>query len=334
MRLPYGKVPGKVLEKMVLRSLTPDGEVVVGPGLGVDFAVVKGGGRYLVVSSDPVTGADANVGWYAVNICANDVATSGARPRFLETVILLPHSTDPEMLGEISAEINSAASEIGMTVIGGHSEATPGLEKAIVIGTAMGFADRFVTSRDAKAGDLLLMTKTAAIEGTTILALQHRQQFEKDEPELARRLQALRSKISVVKDSVTAFETGFVHAMHDPTEGGILGGVYEMSLASGLGFELVEEEIPLAEETRTICGLLNVDPLKLISSGALLIAVDREHGEEIGAALNSKGIETSEVGKLVREERTLVRRDGGRETIRDAPVDELWALDSAGRRKT
>ena len=324
MHLPLGKVPAEVLQKMVIQSLVPDKDVVVGPEIGVDFAVVDLDGKYLIVASDPITGVQSNIGWYAVNVCANDVATSGSRPRFLETVILLPRGAKSLLVGEISQQISSAASKLQMSIIGGHTELTQGIDRPIVVVTAMGFADKFVTSRDVREGDVMMVTKTAAIEGTAILATAFKDKLVTYDSSIMKKVDASRSKISVVEDAVTAFETGFIHAMHDPTEGGILGGAYEMSVSSKVGFEILEEDVPIASETKTICEVLNIDPLKLISSGSLLMAVDPEGVEDVRLALRKSGIDATEVGRFREQRRILTRKDGYKESVNESPVDELW----------
>lgn len=171
MRLPLGKMPPDVLEKYVFRVRgAKSRNVVVGPQFGVDFAAVRVGRKFLIISSDPVTGVLENAGWYAVNVSGNDVATSGTRPQFMELVILLPEGSSVETVNRTCSDAEDAAKNLGIAVVGGHTEVTPTLHRTIVVVTAFSLAEKFVTAAEAKLGDSILMTKTAGIEGTSILS--------------------------------------------------------------------------------------------------------------------------------------------------------------------
>ena len=327
MELTLGKLPPDVLRKHLLGMTgAPSPELVVPPSIGVDFGVIKQGRDYLVVSSDPVTGVKEKVGWYAVNVSANDVATSGNRPRFIQSIILLPEDATVRTVAQISREMHRTAAELGITIVGGHTELTPGLRRPIVMTTAFAFARRFVTAADAKEGDTIMLTKSAAVEGTAICASDTARFAGGVDPAIIRRARGFFRKLSVVEEAVAAFGTGKVHAMHDCTEGGVLGAVYEMSFASDLGFELQEEKIPLARETAYVCSELGLDPLRLISSGALLLAVEEGAEDQVSEAVRSAGSRVTAVGRFRKGERVLVRRDGSREVIGEPPTDELWKL--------
>jgi hydrogenase maturation factor len=318
--LQSGKIPIALLERTVLRMTgAQSGALITGPKAGVDFAAIRTSGGYMIVSSDPVTGVSDGIGDYAVNVSANDVATSGNAPQFMGVVILLPEKSTPSKLEAIASDMNAAAKTLGVTIVGGHTEVTPGLARPIVSVTAFILVKRFVTSEHAREGDAILMTKTAGLEGTSVLASGG----GRLPVGLAARARKLRNRLGVVKEAVRAFETGYVHAMHDCTEGGILGAVYEMSLASGRGFELWERKVPVAEETREVCRRLSLDPLKLIGSGSLLIAVPRRGKEHVRHALRGVS-QVTEVGSFTRKGRFLVKRDGGMSEVRATPVDELW----------
>ena len=307
-QLSFGKVPISVLNSTFLRLTGASSDDIVTPPLaGLDFAALKVGGKYMIVSADPVTGVVDQIGRYAINVSANDVATSGNRPRFAESVVLLPEGADAKYAGKIAGQMDSEAKRLGISIVGGHTEVTPGLHRPIVIVTAFSFVDGFVSSREAKEGDAIMMTKTAGLEGTAVLG--ERQRFL--------------DRISVVDEAVAAYATGGVHAMHDCTEGGVLGAVFEMSLASRLGFELEEKNVPVAPETRDLCRRRGIDPLKLIGSGALLLAVERGKELKVSKALSPICRVTS-VGTFTHTGRILVRKDGSRRTLREAPEDELW----------
>lgn len=330
MRLPAGKVPPEVLEEIVFKRLgVESGDVLLGPSKGEDGAVVRVGGEVIVSSMDPITGAVERLGWLAVNINANDVATFGIKPRFFSSCILLPSGAESGVLREICDQIDSAAKKLGIAVIGGHSEVTPGLKHPIVVGYALGVAEdgRYVTSGGAEAGDVIILTKGAGIEGTAILASERRERLSRElGEEVVKAAESFYDLISVVEDALTAFKAGGVTAMHDPTEGGVAGGIHEIADASGLGFEVFEEKIPVAPETSMICSYFNVDPLQLIGSGALLISVKPEYAGKVLDALESRGIRASKIGRFLPdpEKRVLVRGDG-RATELVRPVsDHLW----------
>lgn len=312
-RLGLGKLPPSLLERYVLARLgSPSQTVALGPGVGVDFGAIRLGGRYLIVSTDPVTGAQEHVGWIAVHVCANDVATSGNPPRYLQVVLLLPEGVGVRGLSEITREVDAASRRLGLTVVRGHTEVTPGLTRPIVCASCFTFADRFVSARDARAGDSIVMTKTAGLEGTAILG--------------GATTQEMLENLSVVGEAVEAFRIGGVDAMHDCTEGGVLGALYEMARASSLGFTVYEERIPVDPKTRELCAKLDIDPLKLISSGTLLIAARPRHAQRIIEGLRQKGYAATEIGEFTSGPMVLVRSGGRKERIVGAPRDELWRI--------
>jgi thiamin-phosphate kinase len=331
-----GKLDPELLKKMVFGCLgSPDPRVIVGPRIGEDAAVIDFKDRVLVVHSDPITGAIENIGWLAVNVCANDIATRGVRPLWVLVVMLLPQNVSSVQLKQITREIDEAAKELGIAVIGGHSEFTPSIKRPILVATTIGEAEKekFVSSSGAKVGDHIVMTKGAAIEGTAILSTELAELLEtKVNRDVIRRAQKFVRMISVVEDALTATEVGGVHAMHDATEGGIAGCLQEIAWASNVGVVAHEERIPVYEETRAICKALNVDPLKTISSGALIISAHPQKAEEIVAALKRKGIQASVIGKTVdnREGSYILRRDGTKFDLSKPVKEELWrALDKA-----
>ncbi|MGA2198600.1 MAG: AIR synthase family protein [Nitrososphaerales archaeon] len=327
MVLALGKLPPEVLRKYLLGMTgAHSSDLVIPPSIGVDFGVIKHGKDYLVVSSDPVTGVREKVGWYAVNVSANDVATSGNRPRFMQSVILLPEDATDGTVAKISREMHATAAELGITIVGGHTELTPGLRRPIVVTTAFAFARSFVTAADAREGDTIMLTKSAAVEGTAIFGSDASRFRGEVDQVMVKRARGFFRKLSVVDEAVAAYESGKVHAMHDCTEGGVLGAVYEMSYASKLGFEVREASIPIARETAYVCSRLGLDPLRLISSGTLLLAVERGAEEEVSEAVRSAGSRVTAVGRFRKGERVLAREGGRMEVIGEPPTDELWKL--------
>jgi hydrogenase expression/formation protein HypE len=308
--LSAGKIPIAVLNSTVLRLTGASSDRVVTPPLaGLDFAAVRVDGKFMIVSADPVTGVVEEIGRYAVSVSANDVATSGTRPQFAESVVLLPEGADRTYVSKIARQLHAEAKRLKVSIVGGHTEVTPGLRRPIVMVTAFGFTESYISSADAKEGDTMMLTKTAGLEGTAVLAGSRK--FLDD--------------ISIVDEAEAAYQTGYVHAMHDCTEGGVLGAAFEMSLASKIGFEMDEKKVPVAPETKTLCRKFSIDPLRLIGSGALLMSVEPGREAELQERLSPLCRATA-VGRFTRKGRTLVGKAGRRQTITAAPEDELWRV--------
>ncbi len=331
--LPEGKLPVDVLEPLLSSLSSSKNNPIVPPCIGVDVGVTKTRGKYLVTSSDPITGTAKRIGWYAVNVSANDVATSGVSPDSLSVVSLFPVGTTKDQISSVIREIDSTARDLGITVTGGHTEITPGLKRPIIVVTCFGSGNRFVTASMAKKDDTILMTKTAGIEGTSILSRLDK--VRQALPTLVlRKAENLIQKLSIVRDAHLAFSTGKVHAMHDTTEGGTTGCLVEMSLASNLGFEVDVDSVPVDSTTQKICDLLSIDPLKLIGSGSLLIACTEKDHSLVIESLKKSSIECTKIGRFVTKKsgRILRRKDGSSSNITDVSIqDEIWpVLDKYG----
>jgi hydrogenase maturation factor len=323
-RLPLGKIPIDILGQTVLRLTGSHSQrIATPPKAGLDFAAIELDDGYMVVSADPVTGVREEIGRYAVNVSANDVATSGNRPQFIESVVLLPEESRSEDLRRIAEEMNATAKALGIAIVGGHTEVTPGLSRPIVVVTAFSYVADYVSSEDALVGDTLMMTKSAGLEGTAVIAREGGLKGRRVPSRLAKRAGRLVARLSIVEEAAKAYATGCVHAMHDCTEGGVVGACYEMSLASELGFVLRESSIPVKKETREICSMFSLDPLKLIGSGSVLMAVKRGMEGDVKRAL--KGVcEVEAVGEFTGGKRILVKSNGRESVVRNAPTDELW----------
>ncbi|MGQ9459869.1 MAG: AIR synthase family protein [Candidatus Bathyarchaeaceae archaeon] len=325
-----GKVPTEVLQKIVFKHLGKKRkDVILGPSIGEDAAIVKVGKEVLVVAADPITGAEKWLGWLAVNVSANDVATRGVQPIWFTSCILLPKGSKEELIEKICRQMDKAAQQLDIAIVGGHCEITPGLEHPIVTGCSIGIAEngKYVTSSGAKTENTIIMTKGTGIEGTAILASDRRKELLKvfDESFL-RKAENFFTKISVVKDALTAFQTGGVLAMHDPTEGGVAGGLHELADASNVGFQMYEEKILVSEETRKICAHFEIDPLQLISSGCLLIVAEKGKTEEIVSRLSQNDVPASVIGEVTEPAfgRKMVLRTGERVELVRPVSDNLW----------
>lgn len=299
--------------------------------MGEDAAILDMGDRVLVVATDPITGAVGSVGWLAVHVNANDIASCGARPMWFLCVTLLPEGAGIGMLEAIMEQIRDACREVGVNLIGGHTETTPGLYRPILVGFMMGEApkDKYVTTGGALSGDAIIMTKKAGIEGTAILARDLAPVLRgRVGEEALQSAESMLGLISVVPEAMKAVEVGGVHSLHDPTEGGVLNGIWEMAEAASVGVTVREEAIPVAPETRIICDTLGIDPLKLLGSGSLLISADPELADVIVSALKGIGIGSTIIGEVKPSSggRVLIRGDGERVAIEAVDQDHLYSV--------
>jgi hydrogenase expression/formation protein HypE len=307
--LPVGKLPAEHLARLLAKHTRPDPRLVVGARLGEDAAVVDMGDRYLVAKTDPITFATDEIGWYAVNVNANDLACAGATPRWFLVTLLLPEGkTGVELVDSIFEQIAGACDRLGVTLAGGHTEITHGLDRPIVVGHMLGEAtpERLVVTAGARPGDDLIVTKGVAVEATAIIAREKAAELHSvlDAGTLQRCRDFLHDPgISVVRDAQIAQVAGAVHAMHDPTEGGLATGLWEMAQAAGVGLEIDEAAIPLLPETAALCAHFGLDALGIIASGALLIACPPTETAAIVAALREAGIRATILGRVVEWER-------------------------------
>lgn len=330
MKLQPGKIPPDILKDVVFKNLGAfRSEVTLGPASGIDGAVIDMGSKDAVVSMDPITGAVDRIGAEAIHINANDIATFGVEPAFFFSCIMLPSGADSKIIDTISTQMHHAAKELGIAIVGGHCEITPTITSPIVVGCIMGLTEKgkYVTAAGAKAGDKIILTKTAGIEGTAILATDREEQLRKIfNQTLLDGAKAFYNQISVVKDALTAYRTGGVHAMHDPTEGGILNGIHEMADAANLGVRVQQEKINVEPETAKICRYYEIDPLQLISSGALLIAADPESAPKIIEALAVEHIYADVIGEFMpnTNKRLLIHADDSAEMLQRPVSDHLW----------
>jgi hydrogenase expression/formation protein HypE len=325
-----GKIPTSVLIRNVFcyKGIN-DRSVIMGSSVGEDAALVSLGKNVLVLTTDPVTGTSSDIGWLAVHVNANDVACRGAKPRWFLCDLLLPEGSGASLVSTIMRQVDKAAKQVGVAVVGGHTEVTPGLKRPMLAGYMVGLVarNRFVTSGGARPGDRLIMTKTVGIEGTAVLASDFAQRLR---PKLGdrqlKRARNLRSLISVVDDALIAVQAGGVTAMHDPTEGGLLQGVWELAEASNVGFVIHESLVAIRSETKVTCSALGVNPLRLMSSGCLLIAAKRRKSRLILRRLESNGIQASVIGTItsLTQGRKMILRNGESMEIHAYERDELY----------
>ena len=330
MKLSPGKIPIDILRNTVLKNLGANrAEVVLGPTIGVDGAVLDIGDKSVIVSMDPITGAIERIGFEAVHVNANDVATFGVEPAFIFSCIMIPEGASSQIVETISAQMGKAAMELGVAIVGGHCESTPNLVNPIVVCCIIGLTKKgkYITTAGVRDGDQLILTKSAGIEGTAILAVDREEQLSKVlNSETLQTAKEFYKQISVVKDALTAYHAGGVHAMHDPTEGGVINGVHEMADAANLGVRVFEERIVVKPETLEICRYFKIDPLQLISSGALLIAAEPEAVLEIIKALKQQGISAVVIGEFNSDAKNRVfeLKTGDTQVLPRPISDQLW----------
>ena len=331
--MKVGKLPPSLLLKYVLSRLgISDPAVIMGPRLGEDAAIIDiGGGRVLVIHSDPITEAIERIGWLAIHVASNDLAVRGVKPRWFLVTILLPQGADVGVLDEITKQLDRAAKEVGAMIVGGHTEVSPGIEKPIVIVSAAGICDKdkVVMTSGARVGDVVIMTKGAGIEGTAIIASDFKELLLSKgvSTDVIERAQGFFNEISVLPEALALSREGLVTSMHDPTEGGLLNGLIEIALASGKGIKVFEERVIVREETKVITKALSIDPLKLISSGTLIATVPRNLVDRAVSIIKGLGIGVSVIGEVVHGKGvTVVRRDGSSAYYEEFIEDEIGRL--------
>ena len=327
---PYGKLSHQELASLLDILARRDDRVLLGPALGEDAAIIDLGDKVLVAHTDPITGASELAGWLSVHVVANDVATRGVKPSWLLSTLLLPENITGEEMQGLVKQIRTAADEIDTTIVGGHTEVTPGIDRPIIITTAFGIGskDRYLTTSGTREGDLLVATKAVALEGTSIIATDFYDKLVgKVDPLLLENAKKFIREISVVREALIATRIDGVHAMHDATEGGVLSAALEMAYASQLSIVVYEDKIPLRKETAQICSLLGIDPLKLISSGTLLIAVDPTTSQTLVRSLEEASIRTSIIGEFRKNGPSILVKKSGERVPIELPVnEELWKL--------
>lgn len=320
-----GKVSPDDLAAHVFSHTGAESDVVVqGPAYGEDAAAIDLGETLLVVSSDPISLAIDRVGTLGINVACNDVAASGGDPRWLTATVHLPGDVEDgdRAIERIAEQLDAAAREIGVSIVGGHSEYDPGRSRPLLGLTCMGTADRFVATGGAEPGDHVLLTKGAAIEGTAILATDFRERLAAVPDAVLDRAEGFYGDVSVVEDALAIRE--YATAMHDPTEGGLIDGLLELAAASGVEVAVDRDAIPLRDETETICEAAGVDPLRIFGSGALVATVPAASVDATMDALDAAGVAVADVGEVRETETPRLVVDG---TSYEEPVrDDLYAL--------
>ena len=324
--LKNGKLPGRLLQELIsgIPKTDADKRLLIGPGLGEDAAHILFGENTLLAKTDPITFATDRIGWYAVNVNANDIAVAGGTPKWFLATLMMPPGTTEAEVRDIFGQIGEAAYEIGVQLAGGHTEITPAVTQPVICGFMLGEAptSRTVSASGAQPGDAVVLTKGIAIEGTSILANECRRTnlWNAGIASIRYRKSAtsdadMNPGISVLKDAQTAVAVGGVTAMHDPTEGGLATALQELAFASNVDIVIDQSAVNVLPECRKFCEALGIDAWGLISSGALLATVETEYQDEVVKELRDVGVEARVIGRVGSQADSktgasvLVRRD-------------------------
>ena len=303
--MEVGKFPASLLERILAKVDISDPRVVVGPRVGEDTAVMQISGSLLVAKSDPVTFATDQIGWYAVQVNANDVACTGGTPKWFLATLLVPERFTEDEAEAVFDQITEACRSIDVSLVGGHSEVTYGIDRPIIMGTMLGDVeqDKLILTGGAQEGDSIVVTKGIAIEGTALLAREKASQLLQagmSQEEIGKAASLLSIPgISVLRDARVACASSQVHSMHDVTEGGLVTGLREVAKASGLGLAIEESSVPILSECQEVCEALGLDPLGLLASGALLITLPTADVPGLLTSLEGEGINGFEIGTMI-----------------------------------
>jgi hydrogenase maturation factor len=319
--LRLGKLDNDDLERLVLkkfRRIRP--ESLSSPTIGQDCATLDFVGDLVVLSCDPITSASvAHLGRLTVHVSCNDAAAAGAEPVGLLVTLLMPPSGTMEQISRIADDLSAAAQLANVDILGGHTEVTDAVTRAVTSATVVARQARRAALRGMRPGDEIVMTKWAAVEGTSILAEDFADRLTDLPSALLASARNFASHLSIVPESKIATQFG-ASAMHDVTEGGVLGAAWELGYANGYAVQIDPEKIPVREETQRICAVLGLNPLRLIGSGSLLIAC--ENGDRLVSALQEQGIPACVIGRAI--EGKVSYADGV--LLEEPHADEIYRL--------
>ena len=326
--MKIGKVPESVLKRSVLRQIhTKRKEVLLGAGVGEDCAAVKlAEDEVFVVSTDPVTGTATDIGNLAIHITLNDLASAGAEPVGVMLTILLPEGALEEDLKKIMGQMEVVCREANVQIMGGHTEVTRAVTQPLVNVCGIGKAKegKLVSTAGARPGDDILVTKWIGLEGSSILAKEKEQELSaRFSLSLIKKAQDFDQYLSVLPESALAVQFG-VCAMHDVTEGGIFGALWELAESSGVGLEIDLKKIPVKQETIEICEFFGINPYELISSGCMLMAAS--DGTALARELEKNGIHAAIIGKAVAGNGRVLLNEEERRFLEPPKTDELYKV--------
>lgn len=329
---------GKVNDNFFSKAILPEtgahsAEVIVGPSMGVDAAILQVGDEYMAVAEDPIfpgpTTSPEDFGWITVHIGASDVAVMGIKPRFMTYSLLLPPDTPEDYITRLVRSVSDTARELGISIVGGHTGFYGAVTVPTVGGiTVWGMGRKYVTPAGAQVGDAVIITKGAAIETAAILGseLGERLRNAGVAGELVERAAARIKEMTVVEDARLAAAFPGVHAMHDATEGGLARGLWEVAEASGVGLRIERAKVMVPPDVAAVCGHFQLNPYEVISEGTLVLTVTRDEAEAVLAGYKQAGIPAAIIGTVVpaSESRRWVEEDGREEELLAPTVDRFW----------
>ncbi len=324
--MKIGKLPNSLLDKIIIEPVNSNApnrdEVLLKPSIGEDCSALDLGGDICIMSTDPITGAVKDIGKLAVHININDIVSGGGEPVGIMLTALLPPSITEDEISEIIKDLYTEANKLNVAILGGHTEITDAVTKPVINCTAIGKCKRLISTGGSQPGDWVIMTKTAGLEGTAIFAKDKQKLLKnKISMDTIKKAEGFSEHLSVMKEGLIGARYN-AHAMHDVTEGGILGACWELAESAGLGIEIYEENIPIAAETAEICSVLGVDPLRLISSGSMLIVCENT---DILKALEEENIKAAVIGRITDKGRYIIR-NGDKVPLNEPDSDELYKV--------
>ena len=325
--MKIGKLSNRDLQHLVLDRLPKSNRFVTsGPAVGQDCAAIRFGDGQVILSTDPITGASSDIGRLAVMVNVNDIAACGIRPTALLLTIIAPPDCTTDELGLVIDQAAATAEKMNVSIVGGHTEVSDAVNRMVISSTAIGFTygNQIIRSCDAIAGDTLIMTKTAGLEGTVILAADQAERLQEHlSAEEFLEARELFDQISVLEEGSCGADLG-VHAMHDATEGGILGAVWEIAEASGVGCIVEADKIPVHPLTEKICRILELDALRLIASGSMIMATSDP--EILVTELTVRGINSKIIGRLTENRDRILMLEGKELELPPPGSDELYKM--------
>ena len=327
--MEIGKLSSKILKEIIMNPINSNekkrSEVILGPNIGEDCSIIDLNNELFIVSTDPITAANKNAGYLAVHINCNDIASSGGEPIGILLTILLPKNTDKFILEYLMNGIYKATNELNIEILGGHTEVTESVNKPIISATIIGKSNnkKVILSSGAEVGQKIIMTKWAGLEGTTIISNDYYDKLlNYIDKEILETSINMSNFISVLPESRIAMNYN-VTCMHDVTEGGIFGALWEVAECSNKGMIIYKEKIPVKYETKEVCKFFNINPYRLISSGSMIITTFE--AEELVNELRNKGIEANIIGKIVEKDRYIISNNS-KELLLASDMDEIYKI--------
>lgn len=323
-----GKISESILKRSVLKQIhTKRNEVLVGAGIGEDCAILAlQEDELITLTVDPITATTTDCGTYAVYAATNDIAATGAEPIGIMLSIILPEDTYESELKELMQSIEQVCASLQIQIIGGHTEVARAVNRPLITVTGVGKAkkDAYATTKGALPGQDIVISKWVGLEGTAIIAKEKEQELRKKYPaHLIDTAKECSTLLSIIPEAATAVRSG-VRTMHDVTEGGVFGALWEIAESSGVGLEIDLQKLPIKQETIELCEFVDINPYQMISSGSLLMVTD--HGYDLVKALEKQNINASVIGKITNSNDRVVINEDERRFLEPPKSDDIYKL--------